>query len=316
MLIGVPAETMAGETRVAATPETVKKLRAQGHVLRVQAGAGVAASVPDALYEAAGAEIVDAAGALGADLVLKVRIPSEDELPGIRKGATLVGMLDPFQPAGLQRLADAGITLTVVPGEREAALSFAGASCDFAGERILVVDVGGGSTELVAGRAGEAPVQAHSFDIGCRRVTEKFLEADPPSDEELGRARAWIAEEMRSYFDDLGAGGFAPERVVAVAGTATSVVAVHERMAEYDSSRVHRSVVERAVLNEVYAQLASVGLDERRRTAGLDPGRAPVIVAGLVILQVVLDLAGMPSFTVSESDILHGIVLEAARAAV
>lgn len=150
-------------------------------------------------------------------------------------------------------LADAGITLTVVPGEREAALSFAGASCDFAGERILVVDVGGGSTELVAGRAGEAPVQAHSFDIGCRRVTEKFLEADPPSDEELGRARAWIAEEMRSYFDDLGAGGFAPERVVAVAGTATSVVAVHERMAEYDSSRVHRSVVERAVLNEVYA---------------------------------------------------------------
>ena len=103
-------------------------------------------------------------------------------------------------------LAEAGITLTVVPGEREAALSFAGASCDFAGERILVVDVGGGSTELVAGQAGEAPVQAHSFDIGCRRVTEKFLEADPPSDEELGRARAWIAEEMRSYFDDLGAG--------------------------------------------------------------------------------------------------------------
>ena len=73
-------------------------------------GAGVAASVPDALYEAAGAEIVDVAGALGADLVLKVRIPSEDELPGIRKGATLVGMLDPFQPAGLQRLADAGVT--------------------------------------------------------------------------------------------------------------------------------------------------------------------------------------------------------------
>ena len=101
MLIGVPAETMAGETRVAATPETVKKLRAQGHVLRVQSGAGVAASVPDALFEAAGAEIVDAAGALGADLVLKVRIPSEDELPLVRKGATLVGMLDPFQVRGI-----------------------------------------------------------------------------------------------------------------------------------------------------------------------------------------------------------------------
>ena len=213
-------------------------------------------------------------------------------------------------------LAEAGVELAVVPGEREAALSFAGASCDFAGERILVVDVGGGSTELVAGQAGEMPVQAHSFNIGCRRVTEKFLAADPPSADELERARGWTAAGMQSYFDDLRASGFVPERVVAVAGTATSVVAVHERMAEYDSSRVHRFVVERAVLDEVYAQLAAEPLDERRRTVGLDPGRAPVIVAGLVILQVVLDLSGMPSFTVSESDILHGIVLDAARAAV
>ena len=209
-------------------------------------------------------------------------------------------------------LAEEGITLSVVPGEREAALSFAGASCDFAGERILVVDVGGGSTELVAGQAGEAPVQAHSFDIGCRRVTEKFLEADPPYDEELGRARAWIAEEMRSYFDDLGAGGFAPERVVAVAGTVTSVVAVHERMAEYDSSRVHRSVVERAVLDEVCDRLRSCTLEQRKQVVGLDPGRAPVIVAGLVILQEVLDLAEARSFTVSETDILHGMILDAA----
>lgn len=212
-------------------------------------------------------------------------------------------------------LAAVGVTLAVVPGEREAALSFAGASCDFAGERLLVVDVGGGSTELVAGQAGGRPVQAHSFNIGCRRVTEKFLAADPPSADELDRARAWIAEGMRPYFDDLRSSGFSLERVVAVAGTATSVVAVHERMAEYDSSRVHRSVVERATLDEVYAQLAGVTLDERRQVVGLDPGRAPVIVAGLVILQVVLDLAGMPSFTVSESDILHGIVLDAARAA-
>ena len=212
-------------------------------------------------------------------------------------------------------LADLGVTLAVVPGEREAALSFAGASCDFAGERLLVVDVGGGSTELVAGQAGGRPVQAHSFNIGCRRVTEKFLAADPPAAGELDRARAWIADGMRPYFEDLRASGFALERVVAVAGTATSVVAVHERMAEYDSSRVHRSVVERPVLDEVYAQLAGATLDERRRVVGLDPGRAPVIVAGLVILQVVLDLAGMPSFTVSESDILHGIVLDAARVA-
>src|SRR6218665_411666 len=110
MLIGVPAESMAGETRVAATPETVKKLKAQGHTLRVEAGAGIAASITDAAYEAAGAEITDAAGAWGADLLLKVRCPSEAETPRLRAGSTLVGMLNPFDAAGLQRLATAGVT--------------------------------------------------------------------------------------------------------------------------------------------------------------------------------------------------------------
>ena len=94
MLIGVPAETAAGETRVAVTPETAKKLKAQGHVIRVQAGAGVAASATDAAYEAVGAEITDAAGAFGCDLVLKVRAPSAAELPLIKSGTTLVGMLN------------------------------------------------------------------------------------------------------------------------------------------------------------------------------------------------------------------------------
>jgi len=110
MLIGVPLETAAGETRVAATPETVKKLKAQGHVLRVQSGAGIAASVTDEAYAAAGAEIVDRAGAFGAELVLKVRAPSVDELPLVKTGTALVGMLNPFDRDGLQRLADAGLT--------------------------------------------------------------------------------------------------------------------------------------------------------------------------------------------------------------
>ncbi|NKI94489.1 Re/Si-specific NAD(P)(+) transhydrogenase subunit alpha [Rhizobacter sp. SG703] len=110
MLIGVPLETAAGETRVAATPETVKKLKAQGHVLRVQSGAGIAASVTDEAYAAAGAEIVDRAGAFGAELVLKVRAPSADELPLVKSGTALVGMLNPFDRDGLQRMADAGLT--------------------------------------------------------------------------------------------------------------------------------------------------------------------------------------------------------------
>ena len=110
MLIGVPSETIPGETRVAATPETVKKLKAQGHTLRVQAGAGVAASVTDAAYEAAGADIVTQAEAWSADLLLKVRCPTADEAPQLRAGSTVVGMLNPFDAAGLQLLATAGVT--------------------------------------------------------------------------------------------------------------------------------------------------------------------------------------------------------------
>lgn len=110
MLIGVPTETTVGETRVAVTPETAKKLKAQGHTIRLQSGAGVAASVPDDAYTAVGAEITDAAGALSCELVLKVRSPSDDEARLMTPGACLVGMLNPFDPAGLQRLASAHLT--------------------------------------------------------------------------------------------------------------------------------------------------------------------------------------------------------------
>jgi len=110
MLIGVPAETTVGETRVAVTPETVRKLKAQGHTVRVQAGAGVAASAPDAAFEVAGADITDAAGAFGCELVLKVRSPFDNELALMKPGAVLVGMLNPFDRDGLSRMAAAGVT--------------------------------------------------------------------------------------------------------------------------------------------------------------------------------------------------------------
>ena len=110
MLIGVPAETLPGENRVAVTPETAKKLVAQGHQVQVQAGAGLRASATDEAYTAAGATIVDAAAALGSEMVLKVRSPSENELAHMKKGGVLIGMLEPFNKDGLKRIADAGLT--------------------------------------------------------------------------------------------------------------------------------------------------------------------------------------------------------------
>ena len=207
------------------------------------------------------------------------------------------------------RLRERGIELSVIPGAREAALSFSGASIDFSGERLMVVDVGGGSTEVVMGMGGAEPVCAHSFNVGCRRVTEKFLASDPPAPEELARARAWIREQMASWFADQAKEAASLERVVAVAGTATTVVSIRDRMETYDSTRVHKARVSRQELLEVYERLAALPLSARKNVVGLDPKRAPVMVAGLLILLEVLDFAGIDAFTVSETDILHGITL-------
>ena len=111
MLIGIPRETRPGETRVAATPETVRKLTASGkHAVIVESNAGVASSVPDAAYEAVGARIGGAADALGADLVLKVRPPTPEEIAQLKRDAVVIGLLDPYDAAGIEALARSGVT--------------------------------------------------------------------------------------------------------------------------------------------------------------------------------------------------------------
>lgn len=216
-------------------------------------------------------------------------------------------------PEFAARLAERGVTLAVIPGSREAQLTFLGASSDFPDEKLLVVDIGGGSTEVVAGSFGTDPVASRSFDIGCRRVTERFFHDDPPTPGQMDAARQWIREAMAPYFEGLADIGFAIDRVVAVAGTATSVVSIREAMETYDSSRVHKAVVTADELRTIEERLAAETLEERKVTVGLDPKRAGVIVAGLVILEEVLALAGADAYTASESDILHGMIFEAAR---
>ena len=111
MIIGIPRETRAGETRVAATPETVKKLAASGkHEFVVEAGAGAHSSIPDADFQAAGARIGSADATLGADIVLKVRGPDTEELPKLKRGAMLVGLLNPFDAAAVQACAATGVS--------------------------------------------------------------------------------------------------------------------------------------------------------------------------------------------------------------
>ncbi|MDO5042353.1 MAG: Ppx/GppA family phosphatase [Slackia sp.] len=217
------------------------------------------------------------------------------------------------------RLRRVGVELSVISGEREAELSFLGASNDFRGEDLLFADIGGGSTELVLGRAdassGELVASVsmrafRSFDVGCRRMTERFLRHDPPSAEELACARAWAKDELSGFF---AGSGLRIQRLVAVAGTPTSVVAVRDALVPYDSSKVHKAQVTRSQFDDVRRRLSEMPLNERMRVPGIQPKRAGIFPAGALILDVVMELADVQDFTACESDILMGIVLDTAR---
>lgn len=215
-------------------------------------------------------------------------------------------------------LAELGVEPEIIEGLREAELSFTGATYRREGEGILVVDCGGGSTELVLGdvlsaSGGELEPcieAARSVDVGSRRMTERFLISDPPARAELDDARAWAVTELRPFFDRL------DERarlMLALAGTATSLAAIRLGLAEYDAELVDGYELDGSDVSDLLDTLAGMPLAERKRVVGLHPDRAGVIVAGALILETVMALAGLDRMVVSESDILYGILLDAHR---
>ncbi len=216
-------------------------------------------------------------------------------------------------PDLIRMLAERGLHVQVIDGQTEAELAFSGAVWGLQGDGILVVDVGGGSTEVVLGAAGATGPRidaSRSVDVGSRRMTERFFRRDPPTEAELDEARRWAKYEFRAFFDRLAS---RPREMVALAGTATTLAAVLAGMTEYDSAAVHGSEVTGSDVADLLERFVSVGIDERRLIKGLHPERAGVIVAGTLVLETVLALAGLDRFTVSEHDILYGILLSTYR---
>jgi exopolyphosphatase / guanosine-5'-triphosphate,3'-diphosphate pyrophosphatase len=204
-----------------------------------------------------------------------------------------------------------GIAMRTIPGEEEARLTFAGATADAAaGAQVVVIDVGGGSTELVAGAPGEPPGFRVSTPLGSVRQTERHLAGDPPGAAELARLRA----EARATL----AAALPPEvrartrAAIAVAGTPTSLAAIEQRLDPYDPARVHGYVLPLDACERALAVLAALPVAKRRRVTGLHPDRAPTIVAGVAILVEAMLAFELPAVRVSEADILHGLAREAA----
>ena len=226
-------------------------------------------------------------------------------------------------------LASLGLEPMIIPGEIEGALTFLGVSHDFENHRILVADSGGGSTELVVGTlAGQPAAQSagqqlegqqldinfvESVDLGCRRLTERFnLSSDHPSAEDIDRAHKMAAQMMSGAIGRAQQQCAAPELLVSVGGTATSLIAVRDHLDPYDPSKVHLNHISLDEVLQIEGLLASKTLKEREDITGLQAKRAPVMLAGTILLAELMKNSGFKHLVVSESDLLFGLVVTAA----
>ena len=204
------------------------------------------------------------------------------------------------------------IDARILDGAAEARLTYAGACAERPPtEKTLVCDIGGGSTELVIGDGPMVGFYA-SLQVGTVRHTERHVTHDPPAPPELeklaGEVRSLIAESLE------GAALAQANSGIGVAGTPTSLAAIEQRLDPYDPAAVHGYVLTLGSIQRMLSELATLPLDERLRVPGLHPGRAPTIVAGVVILIQVMRAFGLTEIEVSEHDILWGAALEAAEA--
>jgi exopolyphosphatase/guanosine-5'-triphosphate,3'-diphosphate pyrophosphatase len=197
-----------------------------------------------------------------------------------------------------------GAPVEIIPGEREAELTFRGAASGLGiVEPALWVDVGGGSTELISAE-GAVIREAVSTPLGAVALTEAHLHGDPYAPGELDAVRRAIREELERVVVR------AVRLVVGIGGTATTFVAIERGMSRYDGSQVHGFRLPRERLAERIARLAVLPLAQRREVPGLAPERAPVIVAGGLVLEELLRRAGGETLVVSDRGVRHGVLLD------
>ncbi len=207
-----------------------------------------------------------------------------------------------------------GVEPRILSGEEEARLSYLGATWDL-GElvsvqgQILVVDIGGGSTEMVLGD-GKEIIYHRSVDVGCVRMSERYLASDPPRESELQAMEREIARALEPVTADLK--NKPVELLIGLAGTITTLSAMSMGLAEYRGELIHGSWLTREGVEEMYRKMVGMGLRERKAYMGLEPERADVILGGAAVLLVLLRKMDAERLLVSEKDILDGLVIEEA----
>lgn len=205
----------------------------------------------------------------------------------------------------IRALRELGLEPQVISGDVEARLTFYGVAHDFSGQRIAVADSGGGSTELAVGSyLPDAPLlleRAHSFDIGCRRITERFLDGSPRA---LERASAWIEPQFARFWDALPS---RPERLVAVGGTVTTLVAMVHELATYDSSFVHLHTLTCDEVARCIERMRACTVEQIAALPGVQPKRAGVLLGGAVVIHALMRAGAYEELTVSENSLMAGL---------
>ena len=206
-----------------------------------------------------------------------------------------------------------GLDARTIGGDEEAALTFAGATSERPrdGRELLVVDIGGGSTEFVIGHDGEVAFNV-STQAGVVRQTERHIHDDPPPAAAIRRLSDEVADIIEASVPAVRRASVA--HAIAVAGTATSCAAIELALDPYDPARVHGHTLTRATVQGILDRLARLTNAERRHVCGLQPDRAPTIVAGVAMLVEVFAAFGLDELEVSEHDILRGAALRLADA--
>lgn len=208
-----------------------------------------------------------------------------------------------------QARRELGVEIQVISGDREAQLGFLGVSQGLKekNEDILVLDIGGGSTEFILGN-GSGIRHMISLNVGAVRMTEKYIAADPPRLQELEDLKEGVEHIIFPTLVRLKE--MKMERVIGIGGTATAIAAVHKELKVYDREKVHHTELNLQEVRNVLQKFMSVPLHERRKIPGLHPKRADVIIAGTIILDRVLTLLEIDALRISEYDNLEGLIFE------
>jgi exopolyphosphatase/guanosine-5'-triphosphate,3'-diphosphate pyrophosphatase len=280
----------------------VREVERQSRVTRLGRGVDLSGQLSGEAIEAACEAIADYVAICGETDVARIEAIATSAVRDASNGSAFVAELR-------ERFA---LSARVLDGEEEARLTYLGATCEHTPiEPTLVVDIGGGSTELIVG-TGEEIAFHTSLQAGVVRHSERHISSDPPSALELEA----LAGDVRTLIEGAIASqpGVTASAGIAVAGTPTSLASIEIGLEPYDPKQVHSHTLTLASIQHLFSQLASTPLSKRAEITGLHPDRAPNIVAGVVILVETMRAFGLDSIDVSEHDILYGTAIAAVSA--